>query len=345
MQVDVVIPFVDGSTLAYRNLHQTWAGQPPPCQLRSLGELRYVLRSLERFAPWVHQVWLVVQSHDHLPAWLDRHQVQVALHHDFVPAELLPTFHYLPLLYYYEGIPGLAEHYIAWNDDYFLGQPCPPEHFFQADGSARPPRLDWPIPRWLGRLKRDGFTQSLLGTVQSLDEVLPGPARLHYLVPHVPLAIERRRWRQLQALFEDNPRVRQNVCSRRRLGQGAISLEDLYINWLLPPAREPGRLLSTLAGLGLNAGLRLLNRLLPGRFSIDRSIYAIYNHPDRTASQMQALQKERPRLFCINDNAYDAYEGYGHSWEVHPLSLGLLEQQLKHLFPHASRYERQDLVR
>ena len=104
----------------------------------SRDELRYSLRSLHLYAPWIRNIYIVTD--DQLPYWLDtsRPGVSVISHRDlFEPGSRLPTFNSHAIESQLYRTPGLAEHFIYFNDDVFLGRPVTPDTFFHGNGVAK----------------------------------------------------------------------------------------------------------------------------------------------------------------------------------------------------------------
>ncbi|MER7332254.1 MULTISPECIES: stealth family protein [unclassified Micromonospora] len=113
----------------------------------SRDELRYSLRSVVSFAPWVRQIYLVTD--DQVPPWLDveHPMVRVVRHREiFGDTGRLPTFNSHAIESRLHLIPGLSEHFIYVNDDMFFGRPLLPTTFFHANGIAKffpsPAQLD-----------------------------------------------------------------------------------------------------------------------------------------------------------------------------------------------------------
>ncbi|MEU7901940.1 stealth family protein [Actinoplanes sp. NPDC049118] len=113
----------------------------------SRDELRYSLRALHCFAPWVRHVFLVTD--DQVPAWLDTDhpRLTVVSHREiFGDTGTLPTFNSQAIESRLHRIPGLSEHFLYLNDDVFLGRPVSPEMFFTPGGLTRffpsPARVD-----------------------------------------------------------------------------------------------------------------------------------------------------------------------------------------------------------
>jgi hypothetical protein len=101
-------------------------------------ELRYSLRSLEMFAPFVRKVYIV--SDNQTPEWLNtaHPKISVVSHEQiFADSSCLPTFNSHAIESQLHHIDGLAEHFIYFNDDVFLGALCSAEDFFEANGAIR----------------------------------------------------------------------------------------------------------------------------------------------------------------------------------------------------------------
>ncbi len=139
--IDVVYTWVDGDDPEWNaaraaregaDARQEAAGQ---ARFRSRDELRHSLRSLHLFAPWVRRIHLVTAGQR--PSWLTADpRITVVDHRDILPADALPTFNSQAIETALHKIAGLAEHFIYFNDDVFLGRPTRPELFFSPGGGA-----------------------------------------------------------------------------------------------------------------------------------------------------------------------------------------------------------------
>ncbi|WP_431711908.1 stealth conserved region 3 domain-containing protein [Glutamicibacter uratoxydans] len=105
----------------------------------SRDELRYSLRSLEMYLPWVNHVYLVTAGQR--PAWLDEaHPKLTLVDHEEIftePGECLPTFNSHAIESQLHNIPGLAEHFIYVNDDVFFGRYLNPNVFYGPAGQTK----------------------------------------------------------------------------------------------------------------------------------------------------------------------------------------------------------------
>ena len=97
-------------------------------------ELKFSLRSVSRFMPWVNHVYIITDGQ--VPPWLDTKNPRVSVtdHRDIIPAQYLPLFNSCAIELFAHRIPGLSEHFILANDDMFVGAPITPEFFFNANG-------------------------------------------------------------------------------------------------------------------------------------------------------------------------------------------------------------------
>ncbi|CAL4123915.1 unnamed protein product, partial [Meganyctiphanes norvegica] len=131
-------------------------------------ELRYSLRSLEKFAPWVRQVYLVTNGQ--IPYWLnlDHPRLTIVTHEEiFVNKSHLPTYSSPAIEAHLHRIPGLSKHFLYLNDDVMLGSEIWPEDFISTSSGYKV-FLSWSLPEcssgcpgsWLG----DGYCDTSCNT-------------------------------------------------------------------------------------------------------------------------------------------------------------------------------------
>jgi hypothetical protein len=143
-EIDVVYTWVDGSEQAWRAAFHEWSGRDGrdrradndlvAGRFRDNDELRHSLRSLWFGCDWVRKVFIV--SADQVPRWLDTSEARIELvsHRDILPDDCLPTFNSHAIEAALHRIDGLAEHFVYFNDDVFVGRPLRPDHFFTSGG-------------------------------------------------------------------------------------------------------------------------------------------------------------------------------------------------------------------
>ena len=134
--MDVVITYVNGLDPVWQKDYAEYVGGVVmEKRFRDWGTLRYLLRGIEQYMPFVNNVYLVVSGESQVPEWADKHNLKVVLHRDIIPEEHLPVFNSTAIEMFLHRIEGLDEEFVYFNDDFFPVKPCRPEDFF-VDGKA-----------------------------------------------------------------------------------------------------------------------------------------------------------------------------------------------------------------
>ena len=182
--IDLVYLWVDGNDAAWREKKNLYSGNASVAALsearfRSNDELKYSLRSVEKYAPWVNRIFIVTDNQ--CPEWLDatNPKVQIIDHSQIFPAEALPVFNSTAIEAVLHRIPGLGEHFIVGNDDTVFTAPVTPGDFFCEDGR--------PIVRLSARvfdrkkaMRKDVYRRMLV----RMQDIVQGAHGV--LVPHTP---------------------------------------------------------------------------------------------------------------------------------------------------------------
>ncbi|KAJ4439262.1 hypothetical protein ANN_07382 [Periplaneta americana] len=117
-----------------------------PSRFEDKEELRYSLRSLERFAPWVRHVYLVTNGQ--IPYWLDLENPRLTIiTHDmiFPDPSHLPTFSSPAIESHLHRISGLSRKFLYLNDDVMFGKEVWPDDFI-TNANGQKVYLSWPVP-------------------------------------------------------------------------------------------------------------------------------------------------------------------------------------------------------
>lgn len=163
-KIDFLITWVDGNDPEWLRERRHYAEllhkEIDEYRFRDWDTLRYWFRGVEKFAPWVNNIYFVTCGH--LPEWLNKNhpKIKIIKHSDFIPAEYLPTFSSNVFEFYFHKIPGLSEKFVYFNDDTFLIDYVKPEHFFRNN-----------LPRDLGRMIIS-IHDGLFGTMVLLSKTL-----------------------------------------------------------------------------------------------------------------------------------------------------------------------------
>lgn len=136
--IDIVIPWVDGSDPEWIQEYNKFIPKEKRIKIdasenryRDNGLLKYWFRGIEKFASWVRTVHFVTCGQK--PDWLNLNnpKLHCVKHSDYIPSEYLPVFSSHPIELMMHKIPGLAEHFIYFNDDFFLTAPVNESFYFR----------------------------------------------------------------------------------------------------------------------------------------------------------------------------------------------------------------------
>ena len=129
--MDAVITYVDGSDPLWQEDYCKKVNVPVMNKrYRDWGTLKYLLRGIEVFLPFVNNVYLLVSRDSQVPQWVDRSNLKIVTHDMIMPVESLPTFNSSMIEMFIHKIPGLSERFLYFNDDMFPIRPCDEEIFF-----------------------------------------------------------------------------------------------------------------------------------------------------------------------------------------------------------------------
>ncbi len=138
MEIDFVITWVDMNDPKWQakfskysaNKNNTKNGVSK-ARFRDNGFLKYWFRGVDKFAPWVRKIHFVTDGQK--PEWLDENNPKINLvnHEDFIPSQFLPIYNSAVIERYIHKIPGLTEHFVYFNDDFYIINDVKKERFFQ----------------------------------------------------------------------------------------------------------------------------------------------------------------------------------------------------------------------
>ena len=147
-KIDFVITWVDGTdpkwlaeklrTLQETDFPETQRTDSSDLRFRNdFDFLRFWFRGVEKFTPWVNQIFFV--TYGHLPSWLNLNhpKLKIIRHKDFIPQEFLPTFNSHTIENHLHLIPGLSEHFVYFNDDFYLLKATKATDFFVKASSQK----------------------------------------------------------------------------------------------------------------------------------------------------------------------------------------------------------------
>lgn len=136
MDIDVVVLWVDGNDPEWKKQKDKYQNNKVDDsndidRFRDWGLIKYWFRGIEKFMPWVRTIHFVTCGH--VPDFLnlENKRLNFVKHEDILPKECLPTFNSQAIEMNIHRIPGLAEHFIYFNDDMFVLRNLKEETFFK----------------------------------------------------------------------------------------------------------------------------------------------------------------------------------------------------------------------
>lgn len=137
--IDFVVPWVDGSDpiwLAEKAKYNHLADNADDEinvmeRYRDWGLMKYWFRGIEQYAPWVNKIHFLTWGH--VPNFLNVYhpKIHIVNHKDFIPEDCLPLYNASAIEMVLHRIPGLANHFVYFNDDTFLINPIEVCDFFR----------------------------------------------------------------------------------------------------------------------------------------------------------------------------------------------------------------------
>lgn len=146
--IDFIVYWVDGSDenwLKKKNQYVSSEGQDSqPNRYRDWENLKYLFRGIEKFAPWVNNVFFI--SDEQIPNWLNNNnpKLKIISHKDYIPEQYLPTFNANPIELNFHRIKELSEYFVVFNDDFFITNYASPNDFF-VNGKPKDIFMEYPI--------------------------------------------------------------------------------------------------------------------------------------------------------------------------------------------------------
>ena len=124
--------------------------------------MKYSLRSVEKYAPWVRNIYIVTNGQ--IPIWLNlsNSRVRLITHKDIFPNKLhLPTFSSPAIESHLFRITRLSTHFLYINDDILFTSPISIQDFI-TEKKGYKIRLDWGLWKLKTIAKISPYDASLL---------------------------------------------------------------------------------------------------------------------------------------------------------------------------------------
>lgn len=206
MKIDYVFPWVNPLDKVWVDSYKSTFGDSKfdPARFRDLGLLRYVFRSIEKNAPWINNVYLILACPTQLPNWLNTENVKIVYHDQFIPQEYLPVFNSAAIEQFLPNIVGLEEHFIYGNDDFYFNAPTQELDFFDIHGN---PKLSFKEKSEI----ETNFDYTCRNCYDIVKNDFPHELSDFFKPTHVPTPMLLSTLRKVQELHKDEMRNHYNV--------------------------------------------------------------------------------------------------------------------------------------
>lgn len=145
-KIDLVYLWVDGanknwakkkaSVLAKLNGVALSKESIDDCRFIQSDELKYSLRSVEKYAPWINHIYIVTDNQ--VPKWLNikNNKVTIINQEDILPKDIKYCFNSCAIETCLDKISNLSENFLYANDDMFFWNEITPDFFFDKEGKV-----------------------------------------------------------------------------------------------------------------------------------------------------------------------------------------------------------------
>jgi hypothetical protein len=301
--IDVVFSWVDGNDVEYQRARAqrmqgvvVGEGDAADARFRQVDELKYALRSVYLFAPWVRNIFIATDSPR--PAWLDDHpRVRLMRSEDFFSdPSVLPTHNSQAVESQLHNIPGLSEYFLYSNDDMFFGRPVQPSMFFSPGGVTKFIEADTRIGLGASDPSRSGFENAARVNRDLVKKKFGHVITRH--LEHTPAPLRKSVMAHLESVFPDE--FRRTAASRFRSKTDISVTNSLYHYYALLDGRavtqDDAKVLyvdTTLkSGLGRLPGL--LRRRQYDLFCLNDGSFPEVPADERAALMVDFLEKYFP---------------------------------------------------
>lgn len=335
MNIDLVYLWVDGADAKWRAkkeaaLNASRRALPTSSvsshRWQDHNELKYGLRALEKFAPWINHIYIVTDNQH--PAWLSNNpKVTIINQSEILEADKLPTFNSVHIEFFLYKIKNLSEHFLYANDDMIMNTPLSPDFFFDENGNPRVIIKERDNARAFRRRKVNGnWNNTKFNALNLIREKFRKKYNVTYKHCIEPIRKSYMRenaeknWNEIavpnMTTFREKTNVQRMVYC---LLDNAQHRNQLFLNWRDGKKRIEYFVDKDSGFLRAAHGFRWLIATMFG--------YIKYDCYDKQPGIVHFIRKYMPKTFCINDSRNSRKKFIA------------VEKLFKDLFPNKSEFE------
>ncbi|WP_354567562.1 stealth family protein [Glaciihabitans sp. UYNi722] len=302
-EIDLVFSWVDGAAIEWQRArarrmrsYVIGEGDDSHARFRQLDELKYALRSVYLFAPWVRNVYVVTDSPK--PDWLAEHPrvTFVTSEEFFADPSVLPTHNSHAVESQLHNIPGLSEYFLYSNDDMFFGRPVGPDMFFSPGGISRFIEATTRIGMGDSNIERSGFENAARVNRRLLRERFGRTITRH--LEHTAAPLRKSVMQELEAEFPED--FARTAASTFRAATDISVTNSLYHYYALLTGRAvlqtraKVRYVDTTMRVGLTDMTRLLKRRDVDLFCLNDGSFPELSVEERASAVRSFLEAYYP---------------------------------------------------
>ncbi len=311
--IDVVYTWVDDNFPGYSEtlLKYAHTGHDlnPNRTRDNLDLMKFSLRSIELYAPWIRHVYIVT-SRPHVPPWLNTNNDKISIvHHDeIIENKYLPTFNSFSILSHIHNVNGLSDYFLYIEDDMLFGNTVEISDFISEDKKIIIyPRLEMSCPsKHRNSERKSPWNSAHAFSNYLLDDTYQYENR--NVVNHVPFMIDKQSWQEMIKIWE-NEFMQTRAC-RFRANYNIVP-EFFYLYFMLYNDRA------------ISVGLF---NTYSKTFYLGADNYFI-----STLYGINMIRLLRPKMYSINDNFGDNPE---------TKIVARIRQFLENFYPEKSAFEK-----
>lgn len=281
------------------------------CRFTDNDELKYSLRSVEKYAPWINHIYIV--TNNQCPKWLNTKHPKITLinQEDIMPEGSNPCFNSNAIEHCIVNIPGLNEYFLYANDDNLIFDHVKPEFFYNK-------KTGYPICRYEGRFDdNSGLYFKMLKNSANLISQKYG--KYYNMYPHHNMeAYRKSEILACQKIFEKE--ITHTVFTPFRTETDVQ--KSIYNNYVCAVKHGHFKIVSKIDS-NLPWYRKAVNSFL--KIYAKDSVFVIADQKNIT----DEIIKYKPKLFCINDAEWlkDNHRKY-------------IKTFLECFFPNKSKFEK-----
>ena len=252
------------------------------CRFIDNDELKYSLRSVEKYAGWINHIYIV--TNNQCPKWLNLKHPKITIinQEDIMPEGSNPCFNSCAIEHCIVNIPELSEYFLYANDDNFIFDNVKAKFFYNK-------RTGYPICRYAAPYGVENLYIKMLKN--SAELIYKKYGKSYYLSPHHNIeAYTKTGILECQKIFKEE--IEKTIYSPFR---SETNIEkSIYNNYACAVKK------------GHFKRINPIDEYLPWYLKIINSLLKIYSKDSVfvMASKkkiIDEIMKYRPKLLCIND--------------------------------------------